>query len=109
MEMRKGRASGDAGDRVLVRSTPPDLLNRTLDRVVQRRVLGFGDRVLFVDDWAETAATAQTAHRIIEARQRDLDRCGGDRRCTSGQSSPWGAGNAIFTTFETLTRFNRPM
>ncbi|WP_305921326.1 phosphoribosyltransferase family protein [Nonomuraea turcica] len=72
VEMRKGRADGDFGDRILVqdrvltRSTPPDFANRTLDWVVQRRVLRPGHRVLFVDDWVETAATAQTARRIVE-------------------------------------------
>lgn len=72
VEMRKGRADGDYGDevlvqdRVMVRSTPPDYADRTLDWVVQRRFLHPGHQALFVDDWVETAATARTARRIVE-------------------------------------------
>jgi adenine phosphoribosyltransferase len=71
VEMRKGRWEGDSRDEVLVqnqvmvRSTPPDYANRTLDWVVQRRLLRPGHRVLFVDDWVDTAATVQTARRIV--------------------------------------------
>ncbi|NRQ38769.1 adenine phosphoribosyltransferase [Nonomuraea sp. NN258] len=72
VEMRKGRADGDARDRALIqdrivtRSTPPDYADRTLDWVVQRRVLRPWHRVLFVDDWVETAATVRTARKIVE-------------------------------------------
>ncbi|MFC4117389.1 phosphoribosyltransferase family protein [Nonomuraea zeae] len=66
IEMRKGRSDGDYGDEVMVRSTPPDYQHRTLDWVVQRRFLHPGHRVLFVDDWVDTGATAQTARRIVD-------------------------------------------
>jgi adenine phosphoribosyltransferase len=37
---------------------------------LQRHVLGAGERVLVVDDWAETGSKALTSRRLIEA-------CGG--------------------------------
>ncbi|WP_199185879.1 phosphoribosyltransferase [Streptomyces carminius] len=53
------------GDQVLLRSTPPDYLGRTVEWGIRRRRLRSGDRVLFVDDWADTSATARTARRLV--------------------------------------------
>ncbi|MGI5164394.1 phosphoribosyltransferase family protein [Spirillospora sp. CA-253888] len=67
VQMRKDMTERQVADQVLVRNTPPDFNNRTLSWGVQRRTLPTGQRVLFVDDWVETAATAQTARRLVEA------------------------------------------
>ncbi|MFI6521301.1 phosphoribosyltransferase family protein [Spirillospora sp. NPDC050679] len=67
VQMRKDMTQDQVADQVLVRNTPPDYNDRTLSWGVQRRNLRTGQRVLFVDDWVETAATAQTARRLVEA------------------------------------------
>ncbi|WP_067477795.1 phosphoribosyltransferase family protein [Actinomadura hibisca] len=67
VQMRKDMPEDQIADQVLVRNTPPDYNNRTLRWSVRRRNLRTGQRVLFVDDWVETAATAQTARRLVEA------------------------------------------
>ena len=44
----------------------PDWRGRTDVMRLQRHVVGPGDRVLVVDDWAETGSKAVTARRLIE-------------------------------------------
>jgi adenine phosphoribosyltransferase len=64
--MRRESSEAELGDQVLLRSTPPDYLDRTVEWGIRRRRLGPGHRVLFVDDWADTSATAQAARRLVE-------------------------------------------
>jgi adenine phosphoribosyltransferase len=49
---------------------PPDWRGLETVLSLQRHVIGEGDAVLVVDDWAETGSKALTARRLIEA-------CGG--------------------------------
>ncbi|WP_031508203.1 phosphoribosyltransferase family protein [Streptomyces megasporus] len=66
VEMRRDFGEEETGDRVLLRNTPPDYSGRTVEWGVRRRLLRSGLRVLFVDDWAATSATAQAARRLVE-------------------------------------------
>jgi adenine phosphoribosyltransferase len=66
VEMRRETSEEAIGDSVLLRSTPPDYQGRTVEWRVRKRRLGPGSRVLFVDDWVDTGATALAAHRITE-------------------------------------------
>jgi adenine phosphoribosyltransferase len=50
---------------------PPDWRGITTNLRLQRHVLAARDRVLVVDDWAETGSKALTARRLIEM-------CGGE-------------------------------
>jgi adenine phosphoribosyltransferase len=49
---------------------PPDWRGLTTTLRLQRHVISAGERVLVVDDWAETGSKALTARRLVEA-------CGG--------------------------------
>ena len=51
-------------------TAPPDWRGAETTLRLQRHVIADGDRVLIVDDWAETGSKATTARRLIEA-------CGG--------------------------------
>jgi len=53
-----------------VRSTTPDWRGNEHDLVLQRDAVADGDRVLLVDDWAQTGSQALVARTLIEA-------CGG--------------------------------
>jgi len=66
VEMRREPSAAELGDQVLLRSTPPDYLGRTVEWGIRRRRLRSEHRVLFVDDWADTSATAQAARRLVE-------------------------------------------
>jgi adenine phosphoribosyltransferase len=50
----------------LTRRTPPDYRGLTTTLRLQAAALACGDRVLLVDDWAETGSQAQTARALIE-------------------------------------------
>lgn len=65
-EVRKGpdRASND--DPWLVRHTPPDYRDRTLELAIRRSVLQSGDRVLFVDDWVASGGQAIACQQLTE-------------------------------------------
>jgi adenine phosphoribosyltransferase len=45
---------------------PPDWRGITTSLRVQRHAVSRGDRVLVVDDWAETGSKATTARRLVE-------------------------------------------
>jgi adenine phosphoribosyltransferase len=66
LEMRRELAEQEIGDQVLLRSTSPDYRDRTVEWGVRRRWLRPGQRVLFVDDWVDTAATVGAARRLVE-------------------------------------------
>ena len=52
-------------------TAPPDWRGLETTLRLQRHVIAAGDRVLVVDDWAETGSKALTARRLIE-------QCGGE-------------------------------
>ncbi|MGY1456146.1 hypothetical protein [Streptomyces sp. SS8] len=66
VEMRREPSEAELGDQILLRSTPPDYMSRTVEWGIRRRRLCSAHRVLFVDDWADTSATARTARRLVE-------------------------------------------
>lgn len=47
-------------------TAPPDWRGHTTTLRLQRHVVGAGERVLVVDDWAETGSKARTARQLIE-------------------------------------------
>lgn len=47
-------------------TAPPDWRGQTTTLRLQRHVVGAGEGVLVVDDWAETGSKARTARRLIE-------------------------------------------
>jgi adenine phosphoribosyltransferase len=47
-------------------TAPPDWRGRETTLRLQRHVIADGERVLLVDDWAETGSKALTARRLIE-------------------------------------------
>jgi adenine phosphoribosyltransferase len=47
-------------------TAPPDWRGRETTLRLQRRVIAAGERVLVVDDWAETGSKALTARRLLE-------------------------------------------
>jgi len=51
-------------------TAPPDWRGLETTLRLQRHVIAAGDRVLIVDDWAETGSKASTARRLVES-------CGG--------------------------------
>jgi adenine phosphoribosyltransferase len=48
-------------------TAPPDWRGRETTLRLQRHVVGEGDRVLVVDDWAETGSKALTSRLLVEA------------------------------------------
>jgi adenine phosphoribosyltransferase len=55
---------------------PPDWRGLVTTLRLQRHVIGRGERVIIVDDWAETGSKALTARRLVES-------CGGEYVGTS--------------------------
>ena len=53
------------GEALLRRTTPPDFDNRSKRMTMRRHLVRPSDRVLFVDDWAATGATALTARELV--------------------------------------------
>ena len=53
------------GEALLRRTTPPDFNNESKRMTLRRHLLRPADRVLFVDDWATTGATALTARDLV--------------------------------------------
>lgn len=66
VEMRKQRGSSVDSDRWVWRTTAPDYRDRQQVFGFPRRLVRAGDRVLMVDDWAETGATAVVGRGLVE-------------------------------------------
>ncbi|MEV4050043.1 phosphoribosyltransferase family protein [Amycolatopsis sp. NPDC049688] len=66
VEVRKNRAGCIDSDAWLRRTTPPDYRDRHLSLGFRRRLVGGGDRALFVDDWIETGGQAHGARLLTE-------------------------------------------
>ena len=66
IEVRKALTETDAGEQVMLRTTPPDYQDRGLTLGVRRRLLRSDQRVLFVDDWVATGGQATAARRLVE-------------------------------------------
>jgi adenine phosphoribosyltransferase len=65
VEALKNVKGGDLADQVFSRNTPPDYRDRNLTLSVRARRLTTRDRVLVVDDWAETGGQISALARII--------------------------------------------
>jgi len=65
-EVRKGAERASDDDRWWTHRTPPDYRDRHVDLAVRRSVLRSGDRVLFVDDWADTGSQALACWSLVE-------------------------------------------
>jgi adenine phosphoribosyltransferase len=66
VELRKDRGPVTDSDRWVSRTTGPDYQDRHVVFGFRRRLVRAGDRVLMVDDWADTGATARTAKELVE-------------------------------------------
>jgi len=66
VEMRKDAGSAVDSDRWVRRTTAPDYRDRHVVFGFRRELIRAGDRVLMVDDWIDTGATARTARRLVE-------------------------------------------
>jgi adenine phosphoribosyltransferase len=65
VEMRKAMGSAVDGDRWVWRTTAPDYRDRQQVFGFRRQLLRPGDRVLMVDDWIDTGATALAARGLV--------------------------------------------
>ena len=66
VEVRKDRGAGADSDGWRRRSSPPDYRDRQVEFGFRRDLVRASDRVLMVDDWVETGATALTAKALVE-------------------------------------------
>ncbi|MET9275238.1 phosphoribosyltransferase family protein [Kribbella sp. NPDC003557] len=66
VEMRKHAGSSVDSDRWVRRTTGPDYQDRHVVFGFRRTLVGAEDRVLMVDDWIDTGATARTARALVE-------------------------------------------
>ncbi|MFD7161516.1 phosphoribosyltransferase family protein [Kribbella sp. NPDC059898] len=66
VEMRKEGGSSVDSERWVRRTSGPDYRDRQQVFGFPRRLVRAGDRVLMVDDWVETGATARVARGLVE-------------------------------------------
>lgn len=64
VEVRKNAGPAHDSDRWVQRTTGPDYRDRHVDFGFRRDLVQAGDRVLMVDDWADTGATAQVVRQL---------------------------------------------
>ncbi len=65
VEARKDRDPATDSDPWLQRTTPPDYRDRHVTFGFRRALVQAGDRVLLVDDWADTGATATAVQQLV--------------------------------------------
>lgn len=65
VEMRKNSAPAMDSDRWVRRTTGPDYRDRHVEFGFRRGLVRPGDRVLMVDDWADTGMTARAARELV--------------------------------------------
>ncbi|WP_350280309.1 phosphoribosyltransferase family protein [Kribbella sp. HUAS MG21] len=65
VEMRRSGGSAVDSDRWARRTTAPDYQDRHVVFGFRRALVRAGDRVLMVDDWADTGATARVARELV--------------------------------------------
>jgi adenine phosphoribosyltransferase len=66
VELRKDRGPVTDSDQWISGTTGPDYQDRHVVFGFRRQLVRAGDRVLMVDDWADTGATARTARAMVE-------------------------------------------
>lgn len=67
VEVRKDPGPAADSDAWLVRTTPPDYRDRHIEFWFRRDLITSGARVLMVDDWVATGATALTVQALVDA------------------------------------------
>lgn len=65
VEARKDPGPASDSDQWLTRTAPPDYRDRHLVFGFRRDLIRSGDRVLFVDDWIDTGATAAACKGLV--------------------------------------------
>lgn len=65
VEARRDRGPATDTDTWVQRTTPPDYHDRHVTFGFRRSLVRSGDRVLLVDDWAATGATATTVQQLV--------------------------------------------
>ncbi len=65
VEMRKNQAPAMDSDRWVRRTTGPDYRDRHVEFGFRRALIRPADRVLMVDDWADTGMTARAAREMV--------------------------------------------
>ncbi|MFI5711024.1 phosphoribosyltransferase family protein [Kribbella sp. NPDC051620] len=66
VEVRKNGGPAHDSDRWVLRTTGPDYRDRHVDFGFRRELVRAGDRVLMVDDWADTGATARVVRQLVD-------------------------------------------
>jgi adenine phosphoribosyltransferase len=66
VEVRKNRGPANDTDRWVLRTTGPDYCDRHVVFGFRRGLVNAGDRVLMVDDWADTGATARVVRQLVD-------------------------------------------
>jgi adenine phosphoribosyltransferase len=66
VEVRKNASPATDSDRWVQRTTGPDYRDRHVVFGFRRELVNAGDRVLMVDDWAETGATARVVRALVD-------------------------------------------
>jgi adenine phosphoribosyltransferase len=67
VEVRKDAGAAVDSDRWVRRTTGPDYRDRHVVFGFRRELVRAGDRVLMVDDWADTGATARVVRDLVDA------------------------------------------
>ncbi len=66
VEVRKNGGPANDSDRWVLRTTGPDYRDRHVVFGFRRGLVNAGDRVLMVDDWADTGATARVVRQLVD-------------------------------------------
>ncbi|GAA1553870.1 phosphoribosyltransferase family protein [Kribbella sancticallisti] len=66
VEVRKDDGPATDSDRWVLRTTAPDYRDRHVVFGFPRDLVAAGDRVLMVDDWADTGATARAVRALVD-------------------------------------------
>ncbi|WP_051084830.1 phosphoribosyltransferase family protein [Kribbella catacumbae] len=66
VEVRKNGGPANDSDRWVLRTTGPDYRDRHVVFGFRRGLVNAGDRVLMVDDWADTGATARVVRQLTD-------------------------------------------
>lgn len=66
VEVRKDQGQSTDSDRWVKRTTAPDYQDRHIVFGFRRGLVNAGDRVLMVDDWVDTGATARAVRELVD-------------------------------------------
>lgn len=66
VEVRKNGGPATDSDRWVLRTTAPDYRDRHVEFGFRRGLVNAGDRVLMVDDWADSGSTARVVRQLVD-------------------------------------------